>query len=68
MEKAYHDFIQDVVISLHANLREIGERKNFAASDEQDYIEGKMLAYQEVLSLLQAGAREFKLPAKELGL
>ena len=68
MEQAYRDFIQDIVISLHANLREIRERRNFAAADERDYIEGKMLAYQEVISLLQAGAKEFKLPSKELGL
>lgn len=68
MEQAYHDFIQDVVISLHANLREIRDRRGFASPEELDYIEGKMLAYQEVLSLLQASAREFKLPAKELGL
>jgi hypothetical protein len=68
MEQAYRDFIQDIVISLHANLREIRERRNFAAPDERDYIEGKMLAYQEVISLLQSGAKEFKLPGKELGL
>jgi hypothetical protein len=68
MEQAYQEFIQDLVISLHVNIREIRERKNFAAPEELEYIEGKLLAYQEVLSLLQAGAREFKLPTRDLGL
>ncbi len=68
MNDAYVSFIQDVVISIHANIRELRDRKNFADPEEQAYIDGKLMAYQEVDSLLRSSAREFNLPAEELGL
>jgi hypothetical protein len=68
MEARYRDFIQDIVISVHANIREVNERKGFADPEELDYIEAKLLAYNEVLSMMRASAAEFKLPLSELGL
>jgi len=68
MNDDYVAFIQDVVISLHANIRELRERKSFADPEEQAYIDGKLMAYQEVDNILRTSAREFDLPAEELGL
>jgi hypothetical protein len=61
-------FLQDVLITIHANLREIQERKNFADPEELSYIEGKLLAYNEVLATLRSSADEFGIPRHEIGL
>jgi hypothetical protein len=67
MEKRYIEFIQDVLISIHENLHELNERKNFADPEELSHIEGKIMAYQEMLAILRASAEQFNLP-KEIGL
>ncbi len=64
----YIEFIQDVLISIHENIRELGERKNFAGPEELSHIEGKLMAYREMLAILKASAAAFQLPAKEIGL
>jgi hypothetical protein len=68
MEKQYIEFIQDVLISIHENLHELTERKNFADPEELTHIEAKILAYQEMLAILKMSASEFGLPLKEIGL
>jgi len=50
------------------NLREIQERKNFADPEELTYIEAKLLAYHEMLSILRSSADEFGIPKEEIGL
>lgn len=67
MEKAYEDFIRDVIISIHMNIRELGERKAFADPEEQSHIDAKLLAYNEVLAILRFSAEEFKIPREEFG-
>ena len=64
----YIEFIQDVLISIHENLRELNERRNFAAPEELPHIDGKIVAYQEMLSILRMSASSFGLPKHELGL
>lgn len=64
----YIEFVRDVLISVHENIHELNERKNFADADERSYIEGKLLAYREMLAILQASAAAFGLPKEELGL
>jgi hypothetical protein len=64
----YIEFIQDVLISVHENLRELNERKAFADQSERDHIDGKIQAYQEMLSILRMSAESFGLPKHELGL
>ncbi|HET9487163.1 MAG TPA: hypothetical protein VFO54_07005 [Chryseosolibacter sp.] len=64
----YIEFIQDVLISIHENLRELNERKNFAAPEESSYIEAKIMAYQEILSILRMSAETAGLPKHEIGL
>ena len=68
MEKRYIEFVQDVLISIHENLHELTERKNFADPVEIAHIEGKIMAYQEMLSIISMSADEFHLPKKEIGL
>jgi hypothetical protein len=64
----YIEYIQDVLISIHENLRELNERKNFADPEELPHIEGKIVAYQEMLSILRMSADSFGLSKHELGL
>lgn len=62
------EFIHDVLISMHENLSELQQRKNFAEPEELNYIEAKIMAYQEVLAILKMSADQFKIPWEELGL
>jgi hypothetical protein len=68
MPQAYVDFLQDVLITLHANIRELKERRNFADPEELTHIEAKLLAYNEFISILQSSADEFGIDRKEIGL
>lgn len=64
----YVEFIQDVIISIHENLRELQERRNFAAADELAHIEGKIVAYQETLAILKMSADTCGIPKEDIGL
>jgi hypothetical protein len=68
MDRRSSQFVQDVVITIHENLRELKERRNFAEPEEQSYIDGKLQAYNEVLSLLKESAKELDLPYDDWGL
>lgn len=68
MNTRYEDFVRDVVITIHMNLRELRGRKGFADPEELDHIEAKILAYEETLSILRDSAKQFSLPSEELGL
>jgi len=68
MEQRYIEFVQDVLITIHENLRELSERKGFADPEELTHIEAKMLAYNEILAILRDSANTFQLPKEELGL
>ncbi|GIL22415.1 MAG: hypothetical protein BroJett042_09280 [Bacteroidota bacterium] len=58
----YEEFIQDVFISLHANIRELRERKTFADAEELAHIEARLAAYEEVVQIFRESAREFEIP------
>ena len=64
----YIEFLQDVLISLHENLRELKERRAFADPEEIAHIEGKIMAYQEMLSILRMSAESYGLPRHDIGL
>ena len=68
METRYEDFFRDIVITIHMNIRELHERKNFADPEELDHIKTKLLTYEEVLSILHSSADEFNIPKAEFGL
>lgn len=62
------EFMQDVLITIHENIRDLKDRRSFADPEELTHIEGKLLAYHEILSILQSSAREFKIPYDQIGL
>lgn len=64
----YIEFIQDVLISVHENLRELNQRKSFADPEELPHIEAKIIAYKEMLSIIRMSAESFGLPKHEMGL
>jgi hypothetical protein len=68
MEKAYEDFLRDVLITINLNLKELQERKSFAEPEELSHIEAKLLAYKEVLEIIRDAAKEFGIPKEEFGL
>lgn len=68
MTAIYENFIRDIVITIHMNLHELDERRSFADPGELCHIEGKLMAYREVVGILKTSAQEFKIPAEELGL
>jgi hypothetical protein len=67
-DRRYIEFIQDVLISLHENLRELNERKNFSEPSERSHIEGKIQAYQEMFSILRMSAESAGISREETGL
>lgn len=68
MSTRHIEFIQDVLITIHSNIRELRERKNFADPEELTHIEAKLLAYTEVLAILRFSADDVGIDPKEIGL
>jgi len=68
MDERYKDFLRDVLITLHMNMKELRERRNFADPEELTHIEAKLLAYKEVLGILRDSAKEFGIDGEEVGL
>jgi len=68
MSARHIEYIQDVLITIHSNIRELRERKNFADPEELTHIEAKLLAYTEVLAILRFSADDAGIDPKELGL
>ena len=68
MNERYKDFIRDVVITLHMNIKETGERRGFAEPQELTHIEARLQVYHEMLSILRQSAEEFGVEREELGL
>ena len=68
MQHRFVDFVQDVLISLHENIQELKERKNFADPEEQSHIDSKLLAYHEVLAIIRFSADEFDIPKGDIGI
>ena len=62
------DYIHNVLIGIHENIKEIRERKGWADSKELNHIETKLLTYNEVLQLFKFTAKEMQLPEEDLGL
>jgi len=67
-ELRYIEFIQDILISVHENIHELKDRKNFADPEELPHIEAKIIAYQEMLAILRVSAETFGLPKDKIGL
>ena len=68
MQQRWVEFVQDVLITVHENIRELKDRRSFADPEELTYIEAKLLAYHEILSAIKSSAVEFNIPRDQLGL
>jgi len=68
MDNRYVEFIQDVLISIHENIRDLKERKTFADPEELQHIEGKLIAYHEMLVILRVSADTFNIPKEQIGI
>ncbi len=68
MGNQYIKFIRDVLISVHENLHELEQRKNFADPYELAHMDGKIIAYQEMIAIISVSAETFDLPKKEISL
>ena len=68
MEQQYIEFIQDVLISIHENIRELRDRKGLADPEEIAHIDAKLMAYEEVLAILKMSADEFRIPKHDIGI
>ena len=62
------EFIQDVLITIHANIRDLEEKKAFADAEEQDYIDGRLFSYIEMFAVLRASAHDTGIDPKLIGL
>ncbi|WP_420149519.1 hypothetical protein [Spirosoma sp.] len=62
------EFIQDVLITVHANIRDLEEKRTFADPEEYDYIDGRLFSYVEMLAILQSSARDARIDPKTIGL
>jgi hypothetical protein len=60
MQPPWIEFIQDMLITIHENIRDLKERRGFAVPDNLTHIEAKLLAQHEILSALKTGAEQFK--------
>lgn len=65
--ETYLEFVHDVLISLHANSRDLREKLLFCDPEERDYLEGRLMSYQEVLLILRTSAQDFGVQG-EIGL
>jgi len=68
MQERWAEFVQEVLITVHENIRELKERRGFADPEELNYIEAKLLAYYEILSAFKSSALEYKIPKDKLEL
>lgn len=67
-EQQFTDFWQDVLISVHENIRDLRQKQAFADPEEQNYIAGRLFSYEEMLEIFRMSAREAGLKPKEMGL
>lgn len=68
MHKNLADFVLDVTASLHESVKELSERKNYAAPHEQHYFNAKLDAYHEMLAIMRLSADEFEIAREKVGL
>lgn len=61
------DFIEDVLVSLHANIRDLEEKRTFADPEEHAYLDGRLFSYVEVLAILRVSAYDTGIDPKDIG-
>jgi hypothetical protein len=54
-QNSYKSFVEDTIISIFANIRDLREKLAFCDIEERDYINGRLFSYQEILEILRFG-------------
>lgn len=67
-DQQFKEFFQDVLITVYANIRDLHEKQGFADPEEQDYISGRLVSYEEILAIFRMSAKDTGVSPKELGL
>lgn len=69
MRNAYsQEFFQDLLITLHENIRDLQGKKVYADPEEQDYLAGRLFSYTEMLEIMKDSARRFGYDPAEMGM
>ncbi|WP_428665254.1 hypothetical protein [Runella sp.] len=64
----FTEFFHDVIISMHENIRDLEGKKIYAFPEEQDYLNGRLFSYREVIEIMKDSAKSFDIDQKELGI
>ena len=62
------EFFQDILITMHENIRDLQGKKVYADPEEQDYLSGRLFSYTEMLEIMKDSARRFGYDPAEMGL
>ena len=62
------EFFQDILITLHENIRDLQGRKAYADAGERDYLSGRLFSYREMLEIMKDSAQRFGYDPAEMGL
>ncbi len=62
------EFFQDLLITLHENIRDLQGKKVYADAEERDYLAGRLFSYTEMLEIMNDSARRFGYDPAEIGL
>jgi len=69
MPNSYSEaFFQDLLITLHENIRDLQGKKVYADAEERDYLAGRLFSYTEMLEIMKDSARRFGYDPAEMGL
>ncbi len=69
MQETYpQEFFQDLLITLHENIRDLQGKKVYAEPEELDYLAGRLFSYTEMLEIMKDSARRFGYDPAEMGL
>ena len=69
MPNAYsQEFFQDILITLHENIRDLQGKKVYAEPEELNYLAGRLFSYTEMLEIMKDSARRFGYDPAEMGL
>jgi hypothetical protein len=62
------ELFQDILITLHENIRDLQGKKVYAEAEEQDYLAGRLFSYTEMLEIMKDSARRLGYDPREMGL
>ncbi len=62
------EFFQDLLITIHENIRDLQGKKVYADAEELDYLAGRLFSYTEMLEIMKDSARRFGYDPTEMGL